>query len=80
MFERVAITEPAEWRAEWDSDLESYVRKVPRGELDDRLVHWGYVSEEEMNQSMARIRGSAKHRVRLSKYLRDIEAEFGKLL
>lgn len=75
IFERAAITEPTEWSSTWNADSESYVRTVPGGELDDRLVQWGYVSAEAMEESVSRMKRSVPHRIGLAKYLGGVGAE-----
>jgi hypothetical protein len=74
LFERVAVTEPTESQSVWDPESESYIRTVGAGELDDRLVEWGYVTPEAMADSMQRLHRAAR-RPNLARCLRAVEAE-----
>lgn len=55
-YEMVALTEPKHGVWYWSEKDNDHRRLISKGELDDRLVTWGYASAEALASSVERIR------------------------
>lgn len=75
VFERVALTEPSAGVYSWSEKHKQTRLEVTESELDDRLVHWGFASAEEVARSIQRIQNLRRPSLSLENVLKKIDQD-----